>query len=72
MVRIRIKQGTSPETRENQDFLICRKVEGSIGQTNLGDLLFFLIFLIFYGFFGVYIFPKWLKKVPGHIPILFG
>ena len=24
------------------------------------------------GFFGVYIFPKWLKKVPGHFGILFG
>ena len=25
-----------------------------------------------FGFFGFYIIPKWLIKVPGHIPILFG
>ena len=28
--------------------------------------------MVFWGFFGVYILPKWLIKVPGHIPILFG
>ena len=44
-----------------------------IGQTNLGDVWFFsLFFKVFYGIFGVYIIPKWLIKVPGHIPILFG
>ena len=38
----------------------------------LGDLLVFsYIFNVFYGISGVYIFPKWLIKVPGHIPILF-
>ena len=46
---------------------------GPIGQKKLGDFLVFsYIFVVFYGIFGVYIFPKWLKKVPGHIPILFG
>ena len=45
---------------------------GPIGQKKLGDVLdFAYIFKIRYGIFGVYIFPKWLKKVPGHIPILF-
>ena len=39
----------------------------------LGELLFFLVFLIIqYGIFGVLIIPKWLIKVPGHIPIFFG
>ena len=27
--------------------------------------------IIFYGIFGVSIIPKWLIKVPGHIPIFF-
>ena len=34
--------------------------------------MFSYIFNVFYGIFGVYIFPKWLKKVPGHFGILFG
>ena len=45
---------------------------GPIGQKNLGEFRFFLIVYCILGFLGVYIFPKWLKKVPGHIPILFG
>ena len=45
---------------------------GSIGENNLGDFCFFLIFPCFFGGLGVYIIPKWLIKVPGHIPILFG
>ena len=28
--------------------------------------------MVFFWVFGVYIIPKWLIKVPGHIPILFG
>ena len=32
----------------------------------------FLIVSCILGFFGFYIIPKWLIKVPGHIPILFG
>ena len=45
---------------------------GPIGQKKIGDCLFFsYMFDVFYGILGVYIFPKWLKKVPGHIPILF-
>ena len=48
-------------------------IGGPIGQKNLGEFFVFsYIFKVFYGIFGVYIFPKWLKKVPGHIPILFG
>ena len=39
----------------------------------LRDLLFLLgLLIIFYGIFGVLNIPKWLIKVPGHIPILFG
>ena len=46
---------------------------GPIGQNNLGDFLVCsYIVKVFYGIFGVYIFPKWLKKVPGHFGILFG
>ena len=38
----------------------------------LGDFLdCSYIFNVFNGIFGFYIIPKWLKKVPGHIPILF-
>ena len=45
---------------------------GPIGQKNLGDFRFFSwYFIVLLGFFGVYIFPKWLKKVPGHFGILF-
>ena len=40
--------------------------------TKLRDLLVAsCIFRVFYSIFGVYIFPKWLKKVPGHFGILF-
>ena len=43
-----------------------------IGQNTLGDLLVVsYMFKVCYGIFGVYIFPKWLIKVPSHIPILF-
>ena len=46
---------------------------GSIGENNLGDFLFFPnLLLYFWGVLGVYIIPKWLIKVPGHIAILFG
>ena len=34
-------------------------------------LVFSLFFNVFYGIFGVYIIPKWLIKVPGHVGILF-
>ena len=38
----------------------------------LGDFFVFsCFFIVFFGVFGVYIFPKWLKKVPGHFGILF-
>ena len=40
-----------------------------MGQENLSE--FSYIFNDFYSNFGVYIFPKWLIKVPGLIPILF-
>ena len=46
---------------------------GGNRENNLGDFRFF--FFICYGIvwvFGVYIIPKWLIKVPGHIAILFG
>ena len=46
---------------------------GFIGENNLGDFQFFPnCLLYFWGVLGVYIIPKWLSKVPGHIPILFG
>ena len=42
------------------------------GKQKLGDFLFFSEYVIvFFGFFGVYIFPKWLIKVPGHFGIFF-
>ena len=53
---------------------ICSDIEflrGSIGENNLGDVRFPIFFCISL-FFLVYIFPKLLIKVPGHLPILFG
>ena len=45
---------------------------GPIGQKQLGDFwVFSYIFNVFYGICGVYLFPKLLKKVPGHFGILF-
>ena len=35
-------------------------------------MFFFLIRCSIFVFFWIYIIPKWLIKVPGHIPILFG
>ena len=46
---------------------------GEMGRNNLGVCLFpLLFFIVFFAFYGVYIIPKWLIKVPRHIPILFG
>ena len=45
---------------------------GEIGENNLGDFLVcFLIYYCIFGVYGVYIIPKRLIKVPGHIAILF-
>ena len=44
-----------------------------IGKNDLGDFWFFSVFfIVILGFYEVYIIPKWLIKVPGHIAILFG
>ena len=42
-------------------------------EKNLGDFrVFFLFCMACFGCFGVFIIPKWLIKVSGHIPVLFG
>ena len=46
---------------------------GEMGENNLGDSLFVPVFvIILYGIFGVLSIPRWLIKVPGHIPMFFG
>ena len=46
---------------------------GENGGTDFGDFVCFsCIFIIFHGIFGALIIPKWLIKVPRHIPIFFG
>ena len=44
------------------------------GENNLGDFWFFFPNMLLYvrGVLGFSIIPKWLIKIPGHIPILFG
>ena len=50
-----------------------RLVRAPIGENNLGDFWFFSQnFIVCFGVFWEDIIPKWLIKVPGHIPILFG
>ena len=45
---------------------------GEMGGNDLGDgFAFFFFSYCIFGFYGVYIIPKWLVEVPGHIPILF-
>ena len=67
--------GTPPELSAAPgyiEFCAAQKLyQGDPNQKLRDFLVFSCFFNVFYGIFGVYIFPKWLKKVPGHIPILF-
>ena len=44
---------------------------GKWGKTFRRCFVFLVCLKVCYDFFEVYIIPKWLIKVPGHIPILF-